>query len=456
MTVSITIFGGAGEIGANKILVEDKGYDIKFFLDFGKSFEAMRQFYDFPLVPRSLDELLQIGATPNIPELYDQPERDQAASDVFAVILSHAHTDHSGYIPLLNRSIRIYMGECTRRIYEARLKGSRKAFDTNIEGQQVHTFTTGDKLQLDGVEIIPVHVDHSIPAAYGFLIHCSEATIVYTGDFRRHGARPQLTQDFIDAVQQAGKPDLVLCEGTNIAKAELSTEDEVKRKATKIIRGCNSLAIVDFAEPDFDRFRTMYQVAKATKRDLVIEPRRLWILHAINQCRGISTPNIANEECIKWFDAERKRRSKYERLLEEVEPPIDNLEKRAVDAEALHGKSNQYLFCSSFGSLSTIQRIKPPASGIYLLSASEPFNEESEISFDKLKNWLALSGLAMYSAHCSGHIHPIELGQTLNEMQPKLVMPIHTDAPELFQRFIKPSGLLVKTPKPAVAYKISK
>ncbi len=456
MTVSITIFGGAGEIGANKILVEDKGHDVKFFLDFGKSFEAMRQFYDFPLVPRSLDELLQVRATPNIPELYHDPERDQAASDILAVVLSHAHTDHSGYIPLLNRSIQIYMGECTRRIYEARLKGSRKAFDTNIEGQQVHTFTTGDKLQLDGVELIPVHVDHSIPAAYGFLIHCSEATIVYTGDFRRHGARPKLTQDFIEVVQQAGKPDLVLCEGTNIAKAELSTEDEVKQKATKIIRGCNSLAIVDFAEPDFDRFRTMYQVAKATNRDLVIEPRRLWALHAINQCRGLSTPNIADEECIKWFDAERKRRSKYERLLEAVEPPIDNLEDRAVDAKALHAKSNQYLFCSSFGSLSTIQRVKPPPSGIYLLSASEPFNEESEISFDKLLNWLALSGLAMYSAHCSGHIHPIELGKTLEEMQPKLVMPIHTEAPELFQRFIKPSGILVKVPEPAVAYTISK
>ena len=57
MTVIITIHGGAGEVGANKILVEDKGHEIKFFLDFGKSFETMREFYDFPVAPRSLQNL---------------------------------------------------------------------------------------------------------------------------------------------------------------------------------------------------------------------------------------------------------------------------------------------------------------------------------------------------------------------------------------------------------------
>jgi hypothetical protein len=41
MTVKITVHGGAGEIGSSKILVEDKGHDVKFFLDFGKNFEAI-------------------------------------------------------------------------------------------------------------------------------------------------------------------------------------------------------------------------------------------------------------------------------------------------------------------------------------------------------------------------------------------------------------------------------
>jgi mRNA degradation ribonuclease J1/J2 len=93
------------------------------------------------------------------------------------------------------------MGECTRNIYEARILGSRKAFDNNIEGQKVLTFRTGDRIKIGGVDIQPVHVDHSIPAAYGFLLYCSEVTIAYTGDFRRHGTAPHLTKDFVEAVQ---------------------------------------------------------------------------------------------------------------------------------------------------------------------------------------------------------------------------------------------------------------
>jgi ribonuclease J len=341
------------------------------------------------------------------------------------------------------------MGECTQHIYEARLQGMRKSFDTNTEGQIIKPFRTGDTIRIGNVEVQPYHVDHSIPAAYGFLIHCSECSIVYSGDFRRHGTRPDLTQDFIDAVQKAGQPDVLLCEGTNIAKAELANEAEVHQKATTIISECKSLAIADFSETDFDRFRTMQSVAHANDRELVIEPRRMWVVHALNQCRELDAPSIAHDLSIRWFDAEKKRKSKYEKLLQEVDSPIDEFADRAVTAEDLHKTPRRYIVCSSFGSISTIQRIKPPESGIYLLSASEPFNEESEISFDKLLNWLALQGLAMYTVHCSGHVHPIHLFQTIEEISPKQLIPIHTEHPQLYKRFIHASGVRVKIPKQA-------
>jgi ribonuclease J len=456
MSVSITVYGGAGEIGANKILVEDKGHDVRLLLDFGESFDVLRRFYDFPMTPATLEELLRIRAIPNLPNLYHRPEaREHKASNVDALVLSHAHSDHSGYVPLLNRSIPIYLGECTRRIFEARLQGARKHFGTNIEGQEFRTFKTGEKFRVGGVEVEPVHVDHSIPAAYGFIIHCSQATLVYTGDFRRHGARPQLTQDFVDAVKRAGCPDIILSEGTNFTRAEVSTEEEVQRKATGIVQGCRTLVLVDFSEMDFDRFGTMRQVAEDCNRELVIEPRRMWILQAINQCSGLAEPNVATDASIRLFDAERTRLSTHERLLRGARSKLPKLEERTVTPADIHAAPQRFLFSTSFGSISTIQRLKPLASGIYLLSASEPFNEESKISFDKLQNWLELSGLAMYSAHCSGHIHPLELRQTLEDLKPKAVLAIHTEKPLLFKRFIEPSGISVRIPEQGVPCKVN-
>ncbi|MGD0978917.1 MAG: hypothetical protein ABR962_07215 [Candidatus Bathyarchaeia archaeon] len=42
------------------------------------------------------------------------------------------------------------------------------------------------------------------------------------------------------------------------------------------------------------------------------------------------------------------------------------------------------------------------AGSCYVLSASEPFNEEMDIDFKRLANWLDLYGLPQYHIHVSG------------------------------------------------------
>jgi len=41
---SLTFYGGVGEIGGNKILLEDK--DTRIFIDFGKSFSRRAKFFE--------------------------------------------------------------------------------------------------------------------------------------------------------------------------------------------------------------------------------------------------------------------------------------------------------------------------------------------------------------------------------------------------------------------------
>jgi len=97
---SLVFYGGVGEIGGNKILVEDN--DTRIFLDFGMPFGAKRRYYSTPfLSPRCIEALLEFGFIPDIKGLY---ESDESEKSVDAVFLSHSHMDHVSYSTCLSTS----------------------------------------------------------------------------------------------------------------------------------------------------------------------------------------------------------------------------------------------------------------------------------------------------------------------------------------------------------------
>jgi ribonuclease J len=80
--------------------------------------------------------------------------------------------------------------------------------------------------------------------------------------------------------------------------------------------------------------------------------------------------------------------------------------------------------------------IQPVAGSCYVLSASEPFNEEMEIDYERLVNWLSHYGLPQYHVHVSGHMMPLQLKAALREINAKQVFPVHTENAELFKKFM--------------------
>jgi ribonuclease J len=313
----------------------------------------------------------------------------------------------------------MYCGKGTKLLLDIFNTIRYSSFEHNLSDINWNTFSTGDIIELDSLSIEPIHVDHSIPAAYAFIIHSSNASIAYTGDLRMHGSRNDLTRDFINKAKSY-ELDAILCEGTNLGRGEVVSEEEVYNKVKDTIASVKGLVIAGFSIADIDRFRTFYNAALKNDRRLVITPKQAYLLSSLKDL------DLPNKDKISVYRREKKRYYQYEKMV------FDEYD--VLDANDIKQQQSKYLLISQFQDLRELIDIKPNA-GCYIYSSSEPFNEESEIAFDRFSNWLDHFALPMYHIHASGHIMPLTLRSMLEEINPKIIIPIHTEHANMFAKW---------------------
>ena len=435
---SITFYGGVGEIGGNCILIEDRGTRV--ILDFGVPFASRSRYYSPPyLSPRSINALLKLGILPRISGAYDS-DKDERPLD--AVVISHAHMDHVGYISFLRDDIPIYCGEAAAKILNYLSEVKQPTVEFNIEGKRINTFRTGQRIKVDSITIEPIHVDHSIPGAYGILLHTSEGSVAYTGDLRRHGPMWQMTDEFIEEAAEC-KPAALICEATNMIGAAVSSEEEVSDKLNKLAAESTGLIIADFSKTDVDRLRSFYTVAENCGRTLAITSRQARLLWHLRSDPRIKLPSLGK------IVVYRKQKKRYERWEQEV---LNSM--TIVDADDVAKKQSELILVSSYYDFEEFIEVEPRSGSCFILSASEPFNEEMDLDFQRLSNWLNHFGLPEYHIHVSGHIMPTQLRYLVQRIGCEKVYPIHTEYSNLFSKYV--SDLCKQTIQPAkgVSYPI--
>jgi len=421
--VEIELLGGVGEIGGNKFLVRDE--DSRVLLDFGMSLGARGEFFSEPfLAPRDGHGQISLGILPDVHDLY----RDGGEPPVDAVILSHSHIDHSMCISLLNRKIPVYCGETTLAILTALSEMRPKGFENDLEGLQFKTFRTNDKIRFGKIEIEPIHVDHSVPGSYGFLIHTSGGTIAYSGDFRAHGSKSSLTTDFVAAAKNS-EPDLFLCEGTNLVRGDLRTEKEVLEKSEHVVKKTKGIVLASFSTADIDRLRTFHEIAQKNERMLALSMKQAYLLRALSKDKNLETPDVLNSRHIAVYQKTKKTYYHWEKDI----LGATNV-KTSKDVREMQDK---VILASSSYDMNEVLDIQPGPGGAFINSSSEPFNEEMEMDHERFINWLNHFGLPMYQIHSSGHMMPTELREAISQISPKRLLPIHTEQPELYRLFVK-------------------
>jgi len=426
-TTTLTFYGGVNEIGGNKILLQDKGTRV--FFDFGMSFAMKKQFYSPPfLSPRSEKSLQELGILPQITGVY---KFDQSPPEVDAVFISHGHLDHSAYLSFIKREIPVYCGETTRIILQALSDVRRANLEFSVSDIEFKAFRTGKKINVDNLEIEPFHVDHSVPGAYGFVIHTSNGTVVYTGDFRDHGAKPDMTRDFVENAKKA-EPKAIITEATNMTGATISSEAEVEGKLNNIVAGADGIVLAEFAYSDVDRLNSFYHIAKKNQRCLAVSLKQAYLLDALRKDKGLRVPSL-DDESMLIFRKSKKRFDKWESQL------IERYDKqnKIFDVFEVSKQQCKVVLALSFYDFEELVPLQPAAGSCYVLSASEPFNEEMEIDYERLVNWLRHYGLPQYHVHVSGHIMPLRLKAALREINAKRIFPVHTENADLFAKFVR-------------------
>ena len=456
--VKLTCYGGVEEIGGNKLLLEDR--DTKIFLDFGMSFKRRGLYFEEFLNPRSangIGDFLELNLIPDISGIYRDDllkhlGRKPEEPEVSGVVLSHAHADHANYISFLNQDIPIYCGETCKYILDAIDEQSQRTIENEVINfrkrplyksdyknppipRTFHLFRTGDKFKINSLEIEPIHVDHSVPGAYGFIIYTSAGPVVYTGDLRSHGTHAEMTDDFIMAASKE-KPIALISEGTRINQEKTNeSEKRVYDKSKQEISKCKNLSIVDFNFKDVDRFTTFYKIARDLGKTLVISFKHACYLERYHRDKKLKTPD-SRDENILLLKPKRQTGTYIDEDYQEFYMKRRLNYPNIITAEDITKNPSKYMVILNFWYFNMLVDLKPK-NGVYIHSLSEPFNEEMEISYDRMLNWLKHFDLRLMQSHCSGHICGGDLKNLVQTINAKTVYPIHTEKPELFKKFAK-------------------
>ncbi len=431
----LTFYGGVGEIGGNKILVEDKG--TKIFFDFGQSFGFGADYFAGWLEPRTINGLgdyFEFGLLPKIKGLYSK--KLLASTDLAymkprfdAVFLSHAHFDHINHIQFLDPEIPVYLGVGAKLFLQCMEETS--GFCSYGE-HHYRTFRTGNKIKVGDIMVEPVHVDHSIPAAYGFLIHTSEGTIVYTGDLRVHGPRKDMTEEFVTKACEC-EPMALICEGTRMVEKERRqnySESQVEFLSDKIVSSTDEAVFGAHYSRDMDRFRSFYNVARSCGRNIVVSPKTAYLLSKLADDEHLSFPDPLRDESVLVY-YKRKKSGKFD------EKDYYVWERKFMDKMVTHDfvskNQGKLIMDMGFNQFAELIDTRPEAGSHFIHSMSEPFSEE-DIEDEVMHNWLDHFKMHFHQLHASGHLNRNQLTALIKQIRPKRIFPVHTENPQLFKK----------------------
>ena len=326
-----------------------------------------------------------------------------------AVFFTHYHGDHTGQMTRIRDDIPLYAGALAKEIMQ--LSAERSYHKDQVLCDRIktlHTFNGGEELVIGDIRITPWSIDHSACDSYLFLIEADGKRILYTGDFRTHGFRGKALPKIL---RKIGKVDVLITEGTTLSRPDEQpmTEQELQQKIKEYMM----------------QYKYVYVMCASTNLERIC---------ALSKAvpRG------------KYFicDAYQKK------LLELVEqhwgglsPLFRNLKKTVYGNNILQAMQER-------GFLMTVRDNRDfrniisqfdREQSIMLYSMWDGYRTKTGSS---IPDFLNLAG-RWEPLHTSGHASHDALMMVVELVDPKMVIPMHSDNPDMLQTLCPNAKILI-------------
>lgn len=341
--------------------------------------------------------------------------------DLLALILSHGHVDHWGLAPLAGPDLPVALGAATLRILQAAAPFVPRPY---VPANPIE-FTSGTPLQFGPFRVTPHLVDHSAYDAHALEVEAGGRRLFYSGDIRGHGRKAALFEKLVSHPPK--NVDVMLMEGSSFGRLDpdlsFPTESEVEQRLVELIGQTNGLALVAASAQNIDRMVSLYRACKRTGRTLIID------LYTAEMLRATNNANIPQSD----WPGVALYVPQYQRIQIKRSGRFDLLEHHAahrIFAEQLTTMAPDAALLFRPAMLRDLDQAKCLTGALAIWSQWSGYLAQERGK--ALTAELAVRGIPLEHAHTSGHASIKDLKRLASAVAPKMLVPIHTFAPQAF------------------------